>query len=129
MGLSDLIEKAREKSRERKELMRRMDDQMRAEEILSERKKSANERELDRFFKENREESIKVQLDQARKIRDNEIKFGHNPLNAKNVVTKTDWEVLKSKNLFKETKSSILNQPFIHKNNPKLLHCPMRLMR
>jgi hypothetical protein len=128
MGISDLIERAREKSRERKELMRRMDDQMRAEEILESRKLSANERELNRFMKENREESIKVQLEQARKIRDNEIKFGHNPLNAKNIM-KSDWEVLKSKNLFKGKGNMFTNQPFIHKDNPKLFHSGMRLMR
>ena len=70
----------------------KMEEQMRAEEILTERKKSANERELERFFKENREENIKIQLEEMRKMRDDDIKFNHNPLDTPN-ITKSKWEL------------------------------------
>jgi len=121
MGISDLISKVRAKGKERKELIRRMDEQMRAEEILESRKKSANERELERFFKEKREEQIKIDLDEARKIRDRDIKFNHNPLDTPNITNHVDWEVLKERNMFSNKSNIFSNHKFIHKGNPKLL--------
>lgn len=128
MGISDLIERARERGRERKEMIRKMDEQIRAEETLSNRRKSANERELEQFMKEDREERIKFQLDHARKTREEDIKFNHNPLNVKNIM-KSEWEIMKERNMFKNKPSMFANQQFIHKNNPKLLKSNMRLMR
>lgn len=128
MGIANLISNLGNKNRERKELMRSMDQQIRVEEVLSDRRKSANERELERFMKEDREEMIKLKLEQARKIRDRDIKFGHNPLNAKNIM-KSEWEVMKEKNMFKGKSDMFSNQSFIHKNNPNLLKNNRSLMK
>jgi hypothetical protein len=128
MGLKDMIENRREKKKERKELMRKMDEQMRVEELLQERKKSSNERELDRFFKEDREEQIKLQLNEMRKKRDADIKFGHNPLNTKNIM-KAEWEVLREPNLFTGKSNIFSKHESVLKNNPKLLKNNMRLMK
>lgn len=124
----EIFNKIKERKSDKKELIRRMDDQIRAEEILNQRRKSSNERELERFIKEDREENIKIQLDQARKMRDHDIKFNHNPLNAKNIM-KAEWEVMKEKNQFTGKSNMFSNQNFIHKNNPKLLKNNMRLMK
>ena len=128
MGIKDLIERTRGRGKERKELLRKMDEQIRAEEILQSRKKSANERELERFWKEDREEKIKIQLSYARKKREDDIRFNHNPLNTKNIM-KAEWEVLKEKNMFSGNKNIFTNQEFIHKGDRKMFKSRMRLMK
>lgn len=121
MGFTEILARARERKRAKKELISSMDERLRAEEILMERRKSSNERELEKFMDEEREENIKVKLEDMRRRRKDDISFNHNPLFVKNITSKTDWEVLKEKNLFKGKGSSILNQGFIHKNSSKLL--------
>ena len=130
MGITDLIDRVREKGRDRKELLRKMDEQMRVEKILEDRKKSANERELERFMKEDREESIKFELQRARKEREEDIKFNHNTLNIPN-ITKSKWEVMKEKNMFAGNKNKCMfaGQSFIHKGNPKMFKSRMRLIK
>ncbi len=123
MGFKEIISKLGAKNKERKEILRRMDDQMRMEEILINRRKSANERELERYDDEDREESIKERLEYMRKKRDRDIKFNHNALDVKNITTHTEWEVLKEPNVFagKNNRSMFANQKFIHKNDSNLL--------
>ena len=128
MGIKEFMEDMRERRKEKKEVLTGMAEQMRAEEILTERKKSANERELQRFFKENREEQIKVELEKMRKIRDEDIKFGHNSLNTPN-VTVGDTELLKAKNLFKGKGNIFSGNESIHKNNHNLLRNERWLMK
>jgi len=129
MGIRDMIDNMKERSRERKEKFKQADEQLRIEELLTERRKSANERELNRFLNEDREESIKFELEKMRKLRENDIRFNHNPLNVPNVTNHTDFEVLKQKNLFKGKSNMFSNQEFIFKNNPKLLKNNMKLLR
>jgi hypothetical protein len=122
MSFKEIISKIGEKNRERKEYIRKLDEQIRAEEIVTERKKSANQRELEGYMKELQEKEIKVQLEKMRKIRDDEINFGHNPLNEKNITNHVDWEVLKEKNMFKG-KGRIMNQETcVLNSNKKLLN-------
>lgn len=128
MSFSDIIQKVGERGRNRKELIKDLDERMRIEDLVNERRLSSNERELNRFMKENREEQIKIALDRARKERDIDIKFNHNPLNVKNIM-KSDWEVMKEKNMFSNKKNMFMNQPFIHKNNNKMFKSSMRLMK
>jgi len=117
----EFIQGLGKKSKERKELLKRMDDQMRAEKTLEERQKSANQRELEGYYKEEREAQIKEDLEYMRKKRDQDIKFGHNPLDTKNIM-KSEWEVLKEPNQFSKKSNMFSNRDFIHKNNNKLLH-------
>lgn len=123
------MDNIRGKGKEKKELLRHLQEQDRAETIVHERKLSANERELNRFLNEHREESIKEQLNEMRKERDNEIKFGHNPLDTPNITNHVDWEVLKERNMFKAKKNMFSNQPMIHRSNPKLLNNAKWLMK
>lgn len=120
MGIVDILKKVRERSKNRKEMIQNLDERMRIEDTVNERRKSSNQRELELLMKEENEENIKVQLDHMRKKRDEDIKFGHNPLNTKNIM-KSEWEVMKEKNIFKQKGSMFSNQSSIHKNNPKLL--------
>lgn len=121
MGFKDILNKIGERHRERKELFRQADEQLRIQETLENRRKSANERELERFMKEKREEQIKYQLDIERKEREEDIRFNHNPLDVKNITSGTEWEVLKERNQFSGKGNMFTNQESIHKNNRKLL--------
>lgn len=120
MVFKELLSKLGEKRREKKELLRQLDERMQVEKTLEERKKSANQRELEGYMKEDYEEEVKNKLEYYRKKRDADIKFNHNPLNAKNIM-KAEWEVMKEKNQFAGKSNMFANQSFIHKNNPNLL--------
>lgn len=122
MTVKEFIQNMGRKSKERKELLRKMKEQDYLENKIQEMKLSSNERELNRYVKENREEQVKKQLDYYRKKRDADIKFNHNPLNVKNITNHTDWQVLKERNMFKGNNNIFTNQQFIHKSNRKLLN-------
>ena len=68
MGISDLFKKRIAASARFKEAQ----EQRRIENTLNEREKSSDEREVERFHKEEREKSIKLELDDIRKIRQTE---------------------------------------------------------
>lgn len=129
MGFKDIIGKFKEGGNRRKELIRELDEQTRIQKIVEDRQKSANERELERLWKEQREKEIKVELDKMRKLRERDINFNHNPLNIKNITNHTDWEVMKEKNLFNKKSDMFSNNCFILKNNPKLLQNNRRLFK
>lgn len=120
MGFKDILNKMREKSSQRKELLDSMQEQIRMRKIAEDRMKSSNERELEMLMDEEREEMIKNKLEYMRKKRDHDIKFNHNPLFVENITNKTEWSVLKEKNQFSNNKNMFSNQPFIHKSNSNL---------
>lgn len=122
MGFKELIEKLGEKQRNRKEMIRQLDDNVRIHKLVEDRQKSSNERELERFQNEDREENIKHALETMRKKRDHDIKFNHNALDVENITNHTDWEVLKERNMFGGRQNMFANQNNIHKSNHKLLN-------
>jgi hypothetical protein len=128
MSFKEIVERFGERSKRRKEMVRDLDEQVRIQKLVEDRAKSANERELERFMRENREEHIKLELGKARKMRQDQINFGNNPLDVKNITSHTDWNVLKEKNLFNKKSNMFSNQEFIHKNNDKMFKSSMRLM-
>ncbi len=122
MGIKDMMAGIKERKKEKKDMIRSMDNQLRAEEILSERRKSANERELEGYMKEDREAEIKIRLNEVRKIRDHDTNFNHNPLNAPNTIKNPDWEILKEKNIFSNQKNMFMNQKNLFMKHKKLNH-------
>lgn len=127
MGIKELIQKMGEKNKERKEKFKSAQEDLRIQQMLEERQKSSNERELIKLQKEKREKLIKDELIIMRKNRDNDIKFNHNPLNTKNIM-KAEWEVMKEPNQFSNTKCMFLNKERnVMKNNPNLLKNNRRL--
>lgn len=121
MGFKDVIEKFGRKQKERKERMRLADEELKIQEVLEERRKSANQRELERYMKEDREKEIKETLEYYRKKRDYDINYKHNPLDVPNITAKTQWNVLKEKNQFTNNGCMFVGQRNIHKSNKKLL--------
>lgn len=118
MGVKELLERLRGKNNEDSDYIKELNKRMRAEEILVERRKSANQRELERYEKEDFESSVKRRLEMKRKQRQHDINFEHNPLSTKNVVSHTDWEILKEKALFNSQGNMFTNEKNIFKNNP-----------
>ena len=128
MGIKDFIKNLGEKQREKKEMINEMSDQVRFQKLVEERQLSSNERELLRYRNEDREASIKEQLEYARKKRDNEIKFGHNPIDTKNII-KAEWNVLKNKNQFSNVPNVTTGHKSVLKNDRKLLKSNKKLLK
>ena len=80
MGLRDFIERFKEKKLQFKEFETQRD----IERKWSEKQKSANERELDRYLEEDRQKRIKIALESMRKKRENEFN-SHKILEAENL--------------------------------------------
>lgn len=116
-----MIQRFGEKNRVRKEMIRQMDEQTRMEKIVADRQLSSDERELNRFEHEEREEMIKEKLEFMRERRRDDIAFGHQPLDTPNVTNNTEWEVLKEPNLFSKKSNMLSNEHSIMKNDPNLL--------
>lgn len=129
MNAKEIIQRLGEKSRERKELLNRMDQQVRMERIVQERSLSSNERELLRYRNEDREKMIKEHLEYARKKRQDDINFSHNPIDAENIIAKKSWEVLKEKNQFSKKSDMFTNQNSVLKNDNKLLRTNKNLLK
>jgi len=123
-----MLQRVGEKGKERRELIRRMDQQRRIEKLIEDRTKSANERELERYADEDREAMIKERLEFARKKRDHEINFEHNSLDTPNIM-KAKWEVMKEPNQFSKKSDMFTNHKSILKNNNKLLKSSNKLMK
>lgn len=129
MAFKDILNKMGEKGRERKAVLHQMSEELRLSKIAQDRQKSSNERELERYLDEDREEMIKSRLEVARKKRDNDIRFNHNPLDTPNITNHTQWEVLKEKNQFSNNNNMFIGQESVLKNNKNLMKNNKKLMR
>jgi len=120
MSFKEILQNIGKKSKERKEKFKEIDEEIRMHEIIEDRKKSSNERELENFMKKYREQQIKKKLEEFRKREKHEINFGANPLYVKNIV-KDNKNLLKA-NLFKGKGNMFTNQKNIIKGNKKLFN-------
>jgi len=113
MTFKELLEKIRGKTEDKeslKEYIKELDKRTRAEKIVEDRSKSANQRELERLYKEEQDKQIKEELEYMRKKRSEDITFNHNPLATKFVMGKGDFEILKDKKLFANHRNMFSNQ-------------------
>lgn len=79
------------------------DQDFRVNQMVEERQKSANQRELEKYMKEKREEQIKVALDKIRKEKTQEIFTSkYSVLKSEYDILKTERPILKEKNIFKD---------------------------
>ena len=119
MVFKEILQRLSEKRNERRDMIKRIDNQLRIEKIVQERQMSNNERELRRFEHEEREENIKKELADFRKQREREISFDHNPLDEP-MILKSKWNILKERNMFANNDNNILNQRNIFVNNENI---------
>ena len=104
----DLIKKMTEKKSEKGERFKQMQEDDRLQTMLEERKKSANRRELERYYREQEEQRIKEQLDIIRKRRNKETWQGNSFLGKKSSILRNERPILKEKNIFKGNKKSMM---------------------
>jgi hypothetical protein len=100
MSFKEIVQNLGSGGRERKEKIKELDEDLRFQKLVEDRQKSANERELEKYMKDDREKAIKKELEWVRKKRNHEINYGHNPLKTKNITNHSDFEILKEKNIF-----------------------------
>lgn len=103
MGIIDMIKKLGRKSPEEEDFER----SQRMQERYFEKKKSANERELERFMREEREDEIKKELEEYRRNRKIKDMTSNKILKIKNVFKGHNAELLKNGNLMKNDKKLI----------------------
>ena len=96
MGLRDFLDRLRAKKAKYKEF----EEDMKVQEQYYEKKKSANERELERYMKEAREKQIRKELDKFREADKEEFQYGHQILHVKNMFRGNGESLLKEKNIF-----------------------------
>lgn len=96
MGIRDFLDRLRM----RKQQVREFENSQRIEERYYEKKKSANERELEKFIEKARQEEIKRQLDEFRKAERQDIEFGHQILNTKNMFKHEKPTIMRTPNMF-----------------------------
>ncbi len=98
MALKDLIERFRSK----RSLIKEMKDQDSSQELITQLKKSSNERELERFIEEERQKKIKIDLDRFRERERSEqrnmnIIKGRNIFKNDNIITRSNNKLMGSK--------------------------------
>ncbi len=96
MTIMDVIKKMGKNKGESGKRFKEMQEQDRLDTMLEERKKSANQRELEKHFKDKREEDIKERLDVIRKKRNKDTWKGNSILKGGPSILHTDKSALSS---------------------------------
>jgi Sec-independent protein translocase protein TatA len=114
MGLiQNLIKGIGKNRKEFKEKFKQVEEDMKINRLLEERQKSANERELEKYIKQEREAEIKRELDKIHSKQNRENwKSPNLILNQKATMLRTDRPILKEKNIFIDNRNDI---PFTQK--------------
>lgn len=90
-----------ERLKSRKQKLRELSEDESVRTKLANMKKNANERELEKYYEEERQKQIKRELDIFRKKRQDEFWHGRNILNERNIFKDKFPEILKQKTIFK----------------------------
>ena len=101
MSIMDVVRNWSDKRKEKSETFKQMQEQDRLDEMLHERKKSSNRRELEKFYKDKEEEAIKKQLDKIHKKQNKDSWKSNSMLDKGATIMKDDRPILKEKNIFK----------------------------
>jgi hypothetical protein len=108
MGLMNAIKRMAENKAETKKKFKAMQEQDRLENMVEERKKSSNRRELEKYYKDKEEAEIKVALEKIRKQKTKEAwKPKNQILKQKTTMLNEDRPILKERNIFKNKKQKL----------------------
>jgi hypothetical protein len=118
MGFKEILQKMRDKNQEKKALLNQVQAEDKVETLVEERKKSANQREYERFVDEDNEEKYKQALKVLRRERRDDIAFNHNPAQVGNITNHSDFAIMKAKNITKGD-NLFTNNKNLFKNNDK----------
>jgi hypothetical protein len=102
MGLLQrLFNKTNENKAEFKEKFKQAQDEDKISNLIEERKKSSNRRELERYMREQEENKVKEVLDKIHKKQTQENWKSNDILKKGTSILKDDRPILKEKNIFK----------------------------
>lgn len=113
MGIMEVIRKWKDKKSEKSEKFKQLQEDDRLNEMLIERKKSANRRELEKYYHEKEEKEIKEALDKIRKQQTKDS-WKSSPITKGTNILKNDRPILKEKNIFVDHRNDI---PFTKKGD------------
>ena len=106
-----LLKGGSEERKEFKTRFRQAQEDDKIANLIEERKKSANQRELERYYKEHEEARIKETLNQIHKKENSELWKSKNGILDKGTsILKEDRPILKEKNIFVNNKKLFVNQ-------------------
>ena len=113
MGIMDLVKKWKEKNNVKSEKFKEMEEDYRLQKMLEDRQKSSNERQLEKYFKKQREDAIAKQV---KAINDKQTKASWKEKSCyggKGTMLKSDKNmmdagnsILKQKNIFKSNRGN-----------------------
>ncbi len=103
MGILDTIKNIAKNRSEKSEKFKQLQEEDKLQSMLEERKKSANRRELERFYKEEEEKEIQEALKKIRKDKNKNAWKGDFLKGEKN-MSKNERPILKEKNIFSGSK-------------------------
>ena len=103
----DIIKKFTEKRNETSEKFKFAQEERKIQQMLDDREKSANERELERYMKQKREDEIKEQLKIIHHKQDKDNWCSDSILSTKPTILNNDRPILKEKHIFMDKKNNI----------------------
>jgi len=103
-----MLSKMSENKSEFKAKLKQAQEDLKIQKTIEERAKSSNERELERYMKEQRELKIKNELDKIHKTNNSEMWKSKNLiLGQKTTILKDDRPILMEKNIFLDNKTKV----------------------
>ncbi len=119
MTIMDVIRRMGKNSEESKEKFKEAEENMRIQHKLEERQKSSNERELERYYKEQREAEIKGKLNTIHKQQNKDNWKSNSILSKGASILKNDRPVLKEDKNILENNNKLLSGKniFLDKRN------------
>ena len=109
MGIMEIVRNWNDKKKEKSETFKKMQEQDKLENMLLERKKSSNRRELEKYYKDKEEAEIKKQLDIIHKQQNKDNWKSNSILTKGSSILKDDRPILKEKNIFKTSKKMVVD--------------------
>ena len=116
MGIIEKLKGLSSNKKEFKEKLKQAQEDDKVMALLEERKKSSNQREVERLLKRDEEDRYKKFLDKRRQKETKELwsSKSNSVINSQKSMLKSDRQILKEKNIFLDNKSDI---PFTNKRN------------
>jgi len=109
MSVMDIVRNWSENRKSKSETFKKMQEQDKLENMLLERKKSSNRRELEKYYKDKEESEIKKQLDIIHKQENKDNWKSNSILTKGSSILKDDRPILKEKNIFKTSKKMVVD--------------------
>ena len=104
MGIMNFIKGMMSNRDASKQRFKEIQEEQRIQKIVEERTKTANERELERYYEEERQRKINEELEKIRKVKTRQAWTANDFIGQKTTILKDENPILKQKNIFKGSK-------------------------